>query len=251
MASLEGKSLIITGAAGGIGSAICRRVAADGANICATDMTQDGLDRLTASLSLDKDHLVTIAADITEREQVQEVVALALRSFGAIHGLANVASASTNKLLVEVTDLDMALALNTGIWATFFFMQECYPHLRATRGSIVNFGSSAAIKGQPRNGTYAASKEAIRGLSRTAVNEWGQDGIRINIILPFAVTPAMERWGKENPDLYKQAEMGVPLRRIGDPEKDIAPLVAWLLSDDASYVTGQTIAADGGSVSLP
>ncbi len=251
MTTLQGKNLIITGAAGGIGSAICRRIAADGASICATDMTQEGLDRMAKSVGIGSDRLVTIPADITKREDVRKVVELAAGKFGSIHGIANVAMASTNKPIVEVTDADMELALNTGIWATFYFMQECYPYLKATRGSIVNFGSSAAIKGQPKNGSYAASKEAIRGLSRTAVNEWGPDGIRINIVLPFAVTPAMEQWAKDFPDLYRHAEQSVPLQRIGDPQGDIAPVVAWLLSDDSQYVTGQTIAVDGGNVCLP
>jgi len=251
MSDLRGKNLIVTGAAGGIGTAVCRRLAADGACICATDLSEQTLEDLAGTLGLSKDRLVTVAADITKRPQVQEVVALAIASFGALHGLANIASASTNKPLVDISDDDMALALNTGLWATFFFMQQCYPQLKATRGSIVNFGSSAAILGQPRNGAYAASKEAIRGISRTAVNEWGQDGIRVNVVLPFALTPAMKHWAKDNPDLYKQAEMSVPLRRIGDPDKDIAPLVAWLMADDSSYVSGQTIAADGGGVNLP
>ena len=251
MGDLHGKNLIVTGAAGGIGTAVCRRLAADGACICATDLSEQALEDLAGTLGLGKDRLLAVAADITKRPQVEEVVSRAIASFGALHGLANVAAASTNKPLVDISDDDMALALNTGLWATFFFMQECYPHLKATRGSIVNFGSGAAILGQPRNGAYAASKEAIRGISRTAVNEWGQDGIRVNVVLPFALTPAMEHWAKDNPDLYEQAKMSVPLRRIGDPDKDIAPLVAWLLSDESSYVSGQTIAADGGGVNLP
>jgi NAD(P)-dependent dehydrogenase (short-subunit alcohol dehydrogenase family) len=125
------------------------------ANVCATDMTQEGLDRVAASVGVKEDRFVAIPADITKREQVKQVVSKALSSFGPIHGLANVASASTNKALVDVTDPDMSLALNTGIWATFFFMQECYPHLKATGGSIVNFGSKAIA---PLYSTFEAGR---------------------------------------------------------------------------------------------
>ena len=130
-------------------------------------------------------------------------------------------------------------------------MQECYPHLKQRGGSIVNFGSGAAISGQLKNGTYAAGKEAVRGMSRTAAREWGPDKIRINTVLPFASSPAMIQWSKDFPDLYKQSLEKVALGYAGDPRADIAPVITWLLSDESRYVTGQTIAIDGGQVIAP
>jgi NAD(P)-dependent dehydrogenase (short-subunit alcohol dehydrogenase family) len=251
MGNLTGVRAMVTGASGGIGSAICRRLAADGASICATDLTQEGLDQIGQSLNLGPDRWVATAADLTQRVEVKKVVASGVEAFGGLNALVNVASASRNKPVMETNDEDLALALNTGIWATFYAMQECYPHLKQSGGSIVNFGSSAAITGQPRNGAYAAAKEAIRGLTRTATHEWGQDGIRINVVLPFAVTPMMKMWAEQHPDLYAKAAAGPALRRIGDPDEDIAPVVSWLLSRDSQYVTGQTIAVDGGSIVLP
>ena len=98
--------------------------------------------------------------------------------------------------------------------------------------------------------SYAAAKEAIRGLSRVAANEWAEDGIRVNVVCPLALTEGVANWKKEQPEQYEAVAQKVPLHRFGDPQKDVAPIVAFLLSDDSQYMTGQTVMADGGSVKL-
>lgn len=249
MGKLDGKVAILTGAAGGIGRGILAKLVAEGARVVATDLKQDAIDAAVAELG--NGRAVGIAADISKRADVQRVVKTAIDTYGRLDGLVNNASASRNKPLIECTDDDMALALNTGVWATFFFMQECYPHLKVQGGSIVNFGSGAAISGQPKNGTYAAAKEGVRGMTRTAVREWGADRIRINVVLPFAASPAMLQWAKDFPDLYQKSLASVALGYAGDPKDDIAPVIAWLLSEESRYVTGQTIAVDGGQIVAP
>lgn len=251
MDKLAGKVAIVTGATGGIGRAIVTELLNEGASVVATDLKQHALDELVGELGVDAARIGGIAADISQRPQVRRVVDLAIERFGRLDGLVNNASASRNKPLVECTDDDMALALNTSVWATFFFMQEAYPHLKVNGGSIVNFGSGAAIDGQPKNGTYAAGKEAVRGMTRTAVREWGPDRIRINVVLPFATSAAMIQWSKEFPDLYERSLKKVALGYAGDPLQDIAPVIAWLLSEESRYVTGQTIAVDGGQAVRP
>ena len=251
MGRLREKVVILTGAAGGIGSAVFRSLISEGASVLATDIRQEDVESVAVEVTKNGGKAISMGANIADRSDVRKIIHGAVNAYGRIDGLVNNASASRNVTLVEATDDDLALALNTNIWATFFFMQECYPYLKRTQGSIVNFGSGAAITGQPRNGTYAAAKEAVRGLTRTAVHEWGPDGIRINIVLPFAASPAMLAWGEANPDLYQKSIESVSLRRAGDPDTDIAPVVLWLLSDDSKYVTGQTIAVDGGQVVLP
>ena len=98
--------------------------------------------------------------------------------------------------------------------------------------------------------SYAAAKEAIRGLSRVAANEWAQDSIRVNVVCPKALTEGVEHWKQSRPEAYREAANKVPLGYFSDPQKDIAPVVAFLLSDDSRYMTGQTLMADGGSIKL-
>src|SRR5690606_38190898 len=112
-------------------------------------------------------------------------------------------------------------------------------------GSVVNFGSGAGLQGLEFQASYAAAKEAIRGLSRVAANEWGPNNIRVNVVSPKALTEGVASWKEQFPDQYKQSIDQVPLGRFGDPQKDVAPIVAFLLSDDSQYMTGQTLMADG------
>ena len=122
--------------------------------------------------------------------------------------------------------------------------------LKDNGGSIENFGSGSAMVGQPTQAAYASAKEAIRGLSRVTANEWEANNIRVNVVSPMALTDGVKAWSQAFPDLYEQSLTKVQLGRFGDPETDVAPVVAFLLSDDAKYVTGQTLMADGGANKL-
>ena len=113
-------------------------------------------------------------------------------------------------------------------------------------GSIINFGSGAGTQGLPGEGPYAAAKEAIRGLTRVAANEWGPEGIRVNVICPFANSPGMVAWSKMDPKGYEATIGRIPLRRAGDCEMDIGGVAVFLASDESAYVTGQTMMVDGG-----
>src|SRR5699024_7964011 len=115
-----------------------------------------------------------------------------------------------------------------------------------TQCTLVNCGAVADMSGQMGKASYAAAKEAIRGASRVIANEWAPEGIRVNIVSPLALTPGVEAWSKEQPAQYEETVATIPLARFGDPETDVAPVVAFLLSSDAKYMTGQTLMADGG-----
>ncbi|MCC9145287.1 MULTISPECIES: SDR family oxidoreductase [unclassified Arthrobacter] len=246
---LSNKTAIITGGAGGIGQGIVRRFLAEGANVAVVDIDQAQGDKLLADLE-GKGGVIFIAKDISKPENAEAIVAETVERFGGLDILVNNAHASKQAPIMETTPEIWDLSFNTGTMATFHLMRAAYPELKKTRGSIINFGSGAGIKGLPNQVAYAAAKEAIRAISRTAANEWAADGIRVNVVSPVALTPGIVQWSKAFPEAYQEVVDGVPLGRLGDPETDIAPIVVFLASEDSQYLTGQTLMADGGTIKL-
>ncbi|MFD6179186.1 MULTISPECIES: SDR family NAD(P)-dependent oxidoreductase [unclassified Isoptericola] len=253
---LAHKVAIVTGGAGGIGRGIVRRFLADGASVLVVDLLppEDG-ERLVADLVTERaggrdGAAHYLRADIADPDAAPAIVAAAVEAFGRLDVLVNNAHASRQAPLLETTQEMWDLSFGTGALATLRLMQAAHPELARAHGSIVNFGSGAGIKGLPTQGAYAAAKEAIRALSRVAANEWAADGIRVNVVSPVGLTPGIEQWSQAYPDAYQEVLDGIPLRRLGDPEQDVAPVVAFLAGDDSRYLTGQTLMADGGSIKL-
>jgi NAD(P)-dependent dehydrogenase (short-subunit alcohol dehydrogenase family) len=189
-----------------------------------------------------------VPCDVTSRESIDATVARTVEEFGAIDVLVNNAQVANPAPvpLVEHDDELVELCFATGYRATLHFMQACYPHLKRSRGSVVNLGSNAGLEGMAGQAAYGANKEAIRALSKTAAREWGPEGINVNILCPFARSPGVERFLELVPGIERKLVAGQPLGRIGDCESDIGPVAVFLASDDARYVTGHTLPADGG-----
>ncbi|MEU6745084.1 SDR family NAD(P)-dependent oxidoreductase [Spirillospora sp. NPDC046719] len=246
--SLQGKVAIVTGGASGIGGAVTRLFAERGARVVVVDLQRDAGEALALELG---DAVVFRQGDVSDRAVADGAVAAAVERFGRLDTLINNASASHQKPFEEQTDDDWRLAMDTGLFATRNFMLAALPELKKAGGaSIVNFGSGAGLDGQPNQASYAAAKEAIRGLSRVAANEWAAYGIRVNVVCPMAMTPGVVQWAEARPEQYAQSAAKVPLGRFGDPAMDVAPIVAFLAGDDARYMTGQTVMADGGAIKL-
>lgn len=249
MKRLEKNVTLITGGGKGIGFGLASAFAREGSNIVITGRTESRL--IEAKKKLEDQYgveVLAIVADGADEEQIKGVISQTIEKFGKINTLINNAQASSSGLpLIEHTKKDIDLAINSGLYATFFYMREAYPYLKETRGSVINFASGAGFFGKPGQSSYAAAKEGIRGLSRVAATEWGPDGIRVNMIAPLAMTESLREWKDNYPELFERTIQGIPLGRFADPMEDIGRVAVFLASDDASYLTGETISLQGGS----
>lgn len=249
MKRLEGKVAVITGGGKGIGFGLASAFAREGADLVITGRNEGRL--VEAKEKLEKEYgvnVLPIAADGADEEAIKIVVSAAIERFGRIDTLINNAQVSKSGLpLVEHTREDLDLAINSGLYAAFFYMKECYPYLKESKGSVINFASGAGLFGKLGQSSYAAAKEGIRGMSRVAAAEWGPDGIRVNVVCPLAMTESLQEWKENYPDLFQKTIQGIPLGRFADPFEDIGRVCVFLASDDASYVTGETITLQGGS----
>ena len=249
--SLAGHSVIVTGAAKGIGRGTAEALLERGAAVLLVDREESVIeisDRFT-SAGFKAHHCV---ADLRDATSPAHIVATALEKLGAVTALVNNAIACNEpKAFTDITQEDFNLVYDVGPRATFFLMQAVYPILQAAGGgSIVNFGSGSGTVGEPMFGAYASAKEAIRGMSWVAALEWGKDNIRKNVVCPFANSDGVLFWAEHFQKDYDRAVRHIPLRRVGDTHDDIGAVIAFLVSPDASYLTGQTIHIDGGSGSF-
>lgn len=246
---LQGKVAIVTGSAGGIGRGIALAMAKEGAHIAIVDVNEEKGKETLAEVSQYTEGLLIIK-DISIKENVYEIVAEVVKKFGKLDIMVNNAHVSRQAPFIETTQDHLDLSFGTGFYPTFHFMQAAYPELKKSQGKVINFASGAGIDGQVTQTSYAAAKEAIRAISRVAANEWGPDGINVNLISPIALTPGVEQWRESAPQLYDAMINKIPLRRLGDPEQDIGQVAVFLASADSNYITGQTIMVDGGSIKL-
>lgn len=249
MKRLEGKVAIITGGGKGIGFGLAQAFAREGFDLVLTGRTESRL--LEAKTRLEAEYgvkVLPVVADGADEEAIRRVVALTVETFGRIDTLINNAQVSRSGLpLVEHTREDFDMAIMSGLYAAFFYMRECFPYLKQTKGSVINFASGAGLFGKLGQSSYAAAKEGIRGMSRVAAAEWGPDGVRVNVVCPLAMTESLKQWKEQYPDLFEKTIQGIPLGRFADPLEDIGRVCVFLASDDASYVTGETITLQGGS----
>lgn len=249
MGKLDGKIAIITGGGKGIGFGLARAFAKEGANLVLTGRTESRL--VNAKEVLEKEfgvEVLPVVADGADEEAIKNVVKKTIEKFGKMNVLVNNAQVSkSGVMLKDHTKEDFDLAIYSGLYATFFYMRECYPYLKESKGSVINFASGAGLFGKLGQSSYAAAKEGIRGMSRVAAAEWGPDGINVNVVCPLAMTESLEQWKEAYPDLFEKTIQGIPLGRFADPENDIGRVCVFLASDDADYVTGETITLQGGS----
>ncbi|MDF8335315.1 SDR family NAD(P)-dependent oxidoreductase [Novosphingobium cyanobacteriorum] len=249
---LEGRVAIVTGGSQGIGRAVASAFCREGARVLITGRTEGALLEAAAQIRGAGGVIESCVADIAEPADAGRVVSRAVELFGGLHVMVNNAATSRPGTNFEDTDEDLLqLTIQSSLSGTFRYMNAAMPHLKASGGgAIINFGSRTGVEGMVGFGAYAAAKEGIRGLSRVAAREWGKYNIRVNVVCPAALSPISKTFLEDNPETAQQILSSVALGRIGDPDLDIAPAVVFLASDDARYITGQTIAVDGGQIML-
>ncbi len=244
---------LITGAGQGVGQGIAFSLAKRGVRVVAVGRT---LSKCETTVQMIKERFNVDAAalygDVGDLASLESLMDQALACFDRLDILVNNAVHGTIKPLLYVKLEEFEQSLRIGPQATLRLMQLAQPHLAAQGGgNIVNLASTSAMRWDSANyGVYAAEKEAIRALTRAAANEWAAQGIRSNVILPLASSPALAGWAEARPEEAEAFLSTVPLGRIGDCEADIGEFVATLCSPESRYINGQSIAIDGGQANL-
>lgn len=244
------KVAIVTGAAAGIGAAICRRLAADGMAVGVLDLKREAAQKVVDEITAAGGMAIALAADVSKRSDVRSALAELRAAFGPVTVVVNNAGITGWVPFEEITDdaWDQMMAVN--LRGPFIVIQEALEDMKAAKwGRIINISSSSAQSGTARMAHYSSSKGGVITLTRSLALELSPLGITVNNIPPASIagTVMYEETKHLMPISPEQAAQMLPVRRLGEPE-DIAHAASWLASDGASYVTGQTIGVNGGRV---
>ena len=243
---LENKIALVTGAARGIGQAIALQLAADGADLALCDVKAEWLEDTAAKVKALGRRAETYAMDVANGAAVGEAVAKVLADFGRIDVLVNNAGITRDTLLMRMSEEDWDAVLDINLKGAFLVTKAVVkPMMKQRSGAIVNIASVVGIMGNPGQANYTASKAGLIALTKTTAKELGSRNVRVNAVAPGFIRTAMT---DKLAEPVKEAMLKmVPLGRLGEPE-DVAKAVAFLASDNAAYVNGQTLAVCGGMV---
>ena len=246
MKPLENKIALVTGAARGIGQAIALQLAADGADLALCDVKAEWLDDTVAKVKALGRRAEAYAMDVANGAAVGEAVAKILADFGRIDVLVNNAGITRDTLLIRMTEEDWDAVLDINLKGAFLVTKAVVKSMMKQRsGAIVNIASVVGIMGNPGQANYTASKAGLIALTKTTAKELGSRNVRVNAVAPGFIRTAMtDKLAEPVKDAMLKM---VPLGRLGEPE-DVAKAVAFLASDAAAYVNGQTLAVCGGMV---
>jgi NAD(P)-dependent dehydrogenase (short-subunit alcohol dehydrogenase family) len=247
------KTAIITGAAGGIGKELARRLAERKLNLVLVDLKEEAVKAVIAELGLNDSNSLAVAADVSKEEDVKNYVDKAVEKFGTIDYFAN--NAGIEGPLGNVDDLSvnaLDLVYNVNVRGVFLGLHYVVPVMKKQQsGAILNTSSLAGLMGAPGMSPYVMSKHAVIGLTRSVANELAPLGIRVNAVLPGTINTRMMRQIEKNSgnaEYYKKLnEAATPMGRYGEPQ-EVAAVMNFLLSDEASFVTASLYTVDGGMV---
>lgn len=241
---LAGRRAVVTGAGDGIGKGIALVMAREAAEVIVAEVDEAAGDATVAQILGEGGRARMIRTDITDKTSVLAMMEAA----GGVDILVNNAWRGSGVSRVEdKTDEQIATALRMGPHACHWTMKAALPHMKAQHwGRIINMASLNGVNAHMGTADYNMAKEALRALTRTAAREWARHGICCNVICPAAVAASARRIMAAQPGMIEAIEQANPMGRMGDPERDIAPVAVFLASEDARYVTGNTIYVDGG-----
>jgi NAD(P)-dependent dehydrogenase (short-subunit alcohol dehydrogenase family) len=247
MNRLEGKVAVVTGGNAGIGEAIARRFAEEGASVVITGRRQQELDRVANVIRLNKGKVMGVAGSVTDEAHVLDVVRRTLDSFGKIDILVNNAGIGAfGQRLHETDDASWANVLDINLTGVFRMTRAVVPQMvKQGRGAIVNISSIASLVGLSGLAAYTASKGALDALTRALAIEYAEEGVRCNVVNPGLIDTPMAAPLMANPEMLTPILAQYAIRRPGTPE-EVANMVVYLASDEAAWVTGATFPIDGG-----
>jgi 3-oxoacyl-[acyl-carrier protein] reductase len=244
---LGGKVAIVTGASKGIGAGIAKRLAAEGASIVVNyASSREGADRIVAAIEAGAGRALAVQANLAKKADIERLFGETMKAFGRVDILVNNAGVYEFLPLEEVTEEHFHRQFDVNVLGLILAAQQAAKHIGPEGGSIINIGSVAGTSAPPSGSVYSATKAAVNAVTKSLASELGGRGIRVNAVNPGMVeTEGVHSAGFAEGDFRKTVESQTPLGRIGQPE-DIAPLVAFLASSDASWITGETYHVSGG-----
>jgi NAD(P)-dependent dehydrogenase (short-subunit alcohol dehydrogenase family) len=247
MNRLSGKVAVVTGGNAGIGEAIAKAFAREGASVVITGRRQGELDRVVNDILQAQGKAFAVAGSVTDEHSAQEAVRQTVQQFGQLDILVNNAGIGDfGKRLHEINDTTWAQVLDVNLTGVFRMTRAVLPQmLKQGRGAIVNISSVASLVGLPTLSAYAASKGALDALTRALAVDYAKDGIRCNVVNPGLIDTPMAAPLMGNPEQLNPILSHYPIRRPGKPE-EVANMVLYLASDEAAWVTGGTFPLDGG-----
>lgn len=250
----EGKTVLITGAAGGFGKCMAARFSSMGAKLVLSDLDGDGLALVAEGL---KGDVTFLAGDVAQPEHHKDLVELALSTFGTLDVAVNNAGIVQPMLRIPDTDVDLARkVIDIDLMGVFYALQAQLPVMASqfenggTQSAIVNIASAAGLVGSPFLGIYAAAKHGVVGLTRSAAAEYGRKGVRVNAVCPsFANTPMMTEQLENASGGREKTELALananPMRRVGQAD-EVVEVILFAASPQNSFMTGETLSVDGG-----